>query len=99
MKLKQTLDKPIGGYWDGGAKSDFIWSIEGSPATDSKGQFVCIGSWEANHWFHVALGKTDKLTLTNARRRLSAGMRKYGITGKFDYIEEGGNNGNQANRG
>jgi len=88
MKLKQTLDKPINGFWDGGSKSTFIWSIEGSPATDSKGQYVRIGSWEANHWFHIALGKTIKLTLANARRRLSAGMRKHSITGKFEYIEE-----------
>ena len=88
MKLKQTLDKPINGNWDGGAKSIFYWGIEGSPNTDSKGQYVRVGSWQANHWFHVALGKTDKLTLANARRRLSAGMRKCGITGKFGYVAD-----------
>ena len=76
MKLKQTLNKPTNGYWDGGAKSVFIWGIKSSPSTDSKGQYVRIGSWEANHWFHVALGKTEKLTLANAKRRLSAAMRK-----------------------
>ena len=86
MKLKQILDTPIHGYWDGGTKREFIWSIDGGPTQDSKGWFIRIGSWEANHWFHVALGKTVKLTLANARRRLLAGMRKQNITGKFEYI-------------
>ena len=86
-KLRQTLDKPINGYWDGGAKSVFEWSIDGSPMRDSKGQYVRIGSWVANHWFHVAVGKTVKQTLANARRRLSAGMRRCGITGKFEYVD------------
>ena len=88
MILRQTLDKPIHGNWDGGAKSSFDWSIEGSPATDGKGQYVRVGSWQANHWFHVALGKTTRFTLANARRRLSAGMRRCGVTGKFEYKEE-----------
>ena len=34
------------------------------------------------------LGKTDKLILANARRRLSAGMKHEGVTGRFEYIEE-----------
>mgnify|MGYP001609669173 CR=1 FL=1 len=88
MILRQTLDKPTHGYWDGGAKSIFDWSIEGSPATGSKGQYVRVGSWRANHWFHVAIGKTVKLTLANARRRLLASMRRQGITGRFEYITE-----------
>ncbi len=85
MILRQTLDKPIYGYWDGGAKSVFDWFIEGT-SVDNKGEFVKIGSWGANHWFHVAKGKTDKQTLANARRRLSACMKRQGITGKFEYI-------------
>lgn len=88
MILRQTLDKPISGYWDGGMKSVFDWSITGKPQLDSKGLFIRIGSYSANHWFHVAVGKTDKQTLSNARRSLLAGMKRRGITGKFEYIEE-----------
>jgi len=83
VKLRQTLDKPVHGYWDGGAKDIFDWSIEGSPSTDSKGQFVRIGSFAANHWFHVALGKTVKLTLSYAMHHLKAVTR---VPSTFKYI-------------
>lgn len=85
MKLRQTLSKPVNGYWDGGAKQVFDWGIDGSPATDSKGQYVRIGSFSANHWFHVALGKTVKRTLANAKLHLRAVTR---IPSTFEYIEE-----------
>ena len=84
MKLRQTLDKPVQGYWDGGAKQTFDWGIEGSPASDSKGQYVKIGSFSANHWFHVAVGKTEKQTLSYAKKHLQASTR-YPST--FEYID------------
>ena len=83
MELRQTLDYPVNGYWDGEKKQVFNWSIQGSPATDSRGQYVKIGSFSANHWFHVALGKSDKLTLANAKRHLRASTR-YPST--FEYV-------------
>jgi len=85
MILRQTLEKPVHGYWDGGAKQVFDWTIDGMPKTDSKGQFVKIGSWSANHWFNVALGKTDKLTLSYAMKHLKASTK---IPSTFEYIEE-----------
>ena len=85
MILRQTLEKPVHGYWDGGAKQVFDWTIDGMPKTDSKGQFVKIGSWSANHWFNVALGKTDKLTLSYAMNHLKASTK---IPSTFEYIEE-----------
>ena len=84
MELRQTLPEPVHGYWDGGAKQVFDWSIDGSPATDSKGKYVRIGSWSANHWFHVALGKTDKITLCNAMKHLRG--TQLGKQSKFEYI-------------
>ena len=88
MILRQTLEKPINGFWDGGAKQVFDWSIDSRPRTDGKGQYVKIGSWAANHWFHVSVGKTDKATLANARRKLAAAAAKHRIDCKFEYIEE-----------
>jgi len=86
MRLIQRLEKPINGYWDGGAKSTFEWSIEKyHKGEDAKGKFVRVGSWSANHYFNVALGKTDKQTLANARRRLSASARKHGMACTFEY--------------
>ena len=85
MILRQTLNEPVHGYWDGGPKQVFDWEIEGSPATDSKGQFVRIGCFNANHWFHVALGRTIKLTLSNAKRHLQAVTR---VSSTFQYVEE-----------
>ena len=70
MKLRQTLAYPVKGYWNGGAKQVFEWCVQGCPDQDDKGQYVRIGSWEANYWFHVAVGKTEKLTLANAKRHL-----------------------------
>lgn len=84
MKLRQTLPFPVQGYWDGGKKQVFEWGIEGSPATDSKGQYVRIGSFSANHWFHVALGKTDKITLCNAMKHLRA--TSLGKQSTFEYV-------------
>ena len=84
MVLRQTLDRPVHGYWDGGAKQVFDWEIEGSPGTDSKGQFTRIGCFGANHWFHIALGRTVKLTLSNAKRHLRAITR---ISSTFQYVE------------
>jgi hypothetical protein len=71
--LVQKLGKAYPGYWDGGPKQIFEWRIEHlRRGRDSKGEYVRIGSWCANHWFHVAVGKTDKATLGNARRHLRA---------------------------
>lgn len=86
MILRQTLEKPVQGYWNGGERQVFDWMIDGSPRIDAKGQFVKIGSWGANHWYHVALGKTEKLTLRNAKLHLLAITR---MPSKFEYIEEG----------
>lgn len=83
MKLKQTLQYAVNGYWDGGKKQVFEWSIDGNVQKDKKGYFVRIGSWGANHWFHVALGKTDKLTLSYAKRHLRKITK---IASTFEYI-------------
>lgn len=83
MILRQTLEKPVDGYWGSWEKQVFDWKIDGMPQTDSKGQFVKIGSWAANRWFHVALGKTIKLTLSNAKRHLQS-ITKMACT--FEYI-------------
>ena len=85
MILRQTLTEAVNGYWDGGKKQTFDWSIDGTPQTDSKGQFVRIGSWSANHWFYVAVGKTVKLTLSYAKRHLQAITQ---ISSKFEYIQQ-----------
>lgn len=87
MFLRQTFSKPINGYWGGGAKSIFDWTIQGSPATDSKGEYVKIGSFSANHWFHVALGKTSKVTLSYAKAHLKALAKRRNLECTFQYID------------
>jgi len=84
--LRQTLPQPVDSVmWEGGAKQVFDWKIDGRPQTDSKGQFIKIGSYSANYWFHVAVGKTEKLTLSYAKRRLK-GTSESGYS-KFEYVE------------
>lgn len=87
MILRQKTEKAGHGYWDGGAKDTFDWSIHGPVREDAKGKYVKIGSWDANHWFHVSLGKTDKLTLANAKRHLRK-ITKMPCT--FEYVKEDG---------
>jgi hypothetical protein len=88
MILRQTLRDPINGYWDGGKKSVFEWAIDKHRiGHDSRGSYVRVGSWSANHWFHVALGKTDKQTLSNAKRRLRAYAKQANTECSFEYIE------------
>jgi len=84
MKLRQTLIEPVNGYWDGGEKQIFDWSVDSQPFTDKDGQYVRIGSWSANHWFHVALSKTIKQTLANTKRHLQAITR---VPSGFEYID------------
>ena len=87
MKLKVELKNAVNGYWDYGAKKVFYWAIDGTPQTDKQGKFVRVGSWEANSWFCVAVGRTEKITLASAKRRLGYQLRKKGIKADFSYIQ------------
>ncbi len=90
MILRQTFEKPISGYWDGGTKKVFDWSIKGSVMQDARGRYVKVGSLNANHWFCVTVRKSDKATLANAKRRLQASAAKnirYNPC-KFEYVME-----------
>jgi hypothetical protein len=80
--LRLTLTEDISGNWDGGTKRVFDFSLEGIPKKDKKGYFVRVGSWEANYWCNVAISKTIKKTLSNARRRFGTYPG-----GKWEYIE------------
>lgn len=85
MILRQKLSQKIGGYWDGGLKDTFDWKID---EYQSRRQgWTIVGSIDANHWFHVEPGKTEKATLGNARRHLGARMRAQGIECTFEYID------------
>lgn len=76
-ELVIELKEPIGGYWDGGAKQIFIFSIDDIQKNE-KGYCARISSWEANFWFHVGAGKkklmSEKQILTNALK--SKSLRK-----------------------
>lgn len=85
MKLIQTFTQPIHGFWDGGPRSRFEWTIRGPAQKDSKGEYVRIGSWDANHWFHVSVGKTERNTLDNARRRLQVRCKRHKAQVVFNY--------------
>jgi hypothetical protein len=86
MILRQILEKEIHGYWDGGPKSVFDWVID---RFKSRGpSMAVVGSWEANHWFTVKMGKTEKDTLANAKRALSYRAKKAGIGCTFEYLED-----------
>ena len=79
MILRQTTHNDELGQ----GKIDYDWEILGVPRKDKRGKFVRIGCWKANHWFCIAVGKTDKLTLSYAKRRLQIITMKPSI---FRYI-------------
>ena len=83
MILRQKTIVPIDGYWDGGPKDTFNWHIEKHRSNSHTSR---IGSWEANWWFTVQTGPTDKATLGNARRALQ--NRRNAVKSSFEYIEE-----------
>ena len=83
--LRQTSPEPIHGYWDGGAKQRFAWSLDHIDGHDSNGTFTRVSSFEANHWFNVAKGRTDKITLCNAMKHLRG--TKLGRASRFEYVE------------
>lgn len=89
MILRQIFDEPISGYWDGGKKAVFDWKIDWNrQGEDHNGKYVRVGSWGANHWFNVSLGKADKRTLSYAKRKLNRWAKMQGRVCKFEYIEE-----------
>lgn len=87
IELKLTLSKPIGGFWDGGRKSVFTWSIY--KHSDSGGK-VQVGSWEANQWVRVGSKGTDKQILSRAKTKIYTGLKRNlpkDITYTFEYVE------------
>lgn len=84
--LRQVFEQPISGYWDGGPKSEFHWTIDRLKPRNN-GNAV-VGSWSANAWFQVKLGKTEKGTLGNARRALAARAKRYNRRCTFEYLQE-----------
>lgn len=80
MELRIITPEPVAGYWDGGKKSVFNFSIDQSyPDGKSK-----IGSWDANFYKEVKTGRTDKMTLANFRRTLA--KNKIFKNAIFEYI-------------
>lgn len=83
MKLIQTLEYPVNGYWSGGKKQTFQWSLHDRILP---GETWCrVGSWDANCFFPVKQGANEKQTLGNARRSLAMRARKQNVKCSFRY--------------
>ena len=67
-KLLLTLDKPRSGWWDGGAKQRGMFEVEGCHKQSE--EHTCFGSWEFNFFFNVKTGRSEKETLSRAKRYL-----------------------------
>lgn len=63
------LKAPISGHWNNGAKDTFNLML-GDVYKDEKGEFQRVDCYEGNTYFHVAKGKSDKLTFSYAIRRM-----------------------------
>jgi hypothetical protein len=73
-RLRVRTEQPVSGYWDGGQKSTFDFSVEGEPQKDEKGYYARVGSWDANYWFNVGAGKTkphsERQILASAKKKI-----------------------------
>jgi len=69
LYIEVKLREPTGGFWDGGAKSYFVFKID-NIEQDEKGYYAKIGSYDANFFFTVSAGVGHQLSeraiLTNA---------------------------------
>ena len=66
MQIAIKFDKPINGYWDGGAKSEAIFEVDRLHSKTNK--HTCFGDWGINYWFNIKTGRTDKETISRAKR-------------------------------
>jgi len=68
---------------------EYRFTIDGTPQRDKRGRFIKVGSFAANLWINVAMGKTEKQTLANAKRKLTAMLKKNpNLTFTFEYVKE-----------
>lgn len=65
-----TTGSPIVGYWDGGAKSRFEFTLD-AVLKDDKGRFAKWGSWQANFWFTCGYGRSLKHAARIAATKLA----------------------------
>lgn len=84
LTLRLTLTEAINGNWDGGKKSIFAWNID---RLHSNNEQTAVGSWEANYFFSVKAGRTERQTLGYARQVLKARLKRNRLYGTFEYIK------------
>ena len=89
MKLIQRLNKKIGGFWDGGLKDTFEWTVDFKHKGPKEGT-VAVGSWEANHWFCMSGRGGERAILNRAKSILARKLAKRGILSEFELVEEDG---------
>jgi hypothetical protein len=87
LTLQIKTDKPFGGYWDGGPKDTFDLTL-GRIQEDAKGKFQKIDCYDANYWFHVSKGKTDKITLINGLNHIRHMFKRENIGFTYSFITE-----------
>lgn len=85
MKLRQTFRTPQYGYLLTGPWYSLDWQVDRMES--ARQGWTVVGSMEANYWFHVSPGGTEKGTLGNARRALSARAKRRGVECSFEYID------------
>lgn len=67
MEFEIQFSHPINGWWDEGARTGGVFTVDENHSLPGN---TCFGSWMLNHFFNVKTGKDDKETLENAIRYL-----------------------------
>lgn len=68
-QITVELEKPVHGYWNGGAKAYFEFRPEVIKYRNGYPN-IKWGSWGANHWFTNEVGASAESHLGNIKRKL-----------------------------
>ena len=80
MQIEIRFNKPVSGWWDGGAKTGGTFEVDRLHTLDDK--HTAFGCWSLNHYFNVKTGGTEKETLSRAKRYLKKHTRQ-----PFEFVE------------
>ena len=86
MILRLELNEAISGFWDGGKKRFFDFTIEKPISSDLKGKYVKIGCYDMNYWFNVAWSGSQKKTFANVKRKFAHKFKRQGIKSTWSYV-------------
>ena len=73
MKIAIKFESPVNGFWDGGPRSGGEFEVDNLHRKSP--EHTCFGDWMLNFWFNVKTGRTEKETISRAKRWIKTHCR------------------------